>query len=135
MYPRNDLLYAVRQDETDKKTEEGATLDTVIFSFVEELDSRLLVAVLVYVYLSSFNTRKQSKPVVRKVSSNNSNTISLVLMATSSAVQCNAVRKVNDHLALVLLRVSGERHGGDWLDNIWHTCGQELGQTRLHSLY
>jgi len=129
--PRNELLYAVRQDETDKKTEYGATLDT----FVEELDSRLLVVVLVYVYLSSFNTRKQSKPVVRKVSSNNSNTISLVLMATSSAVQCNAVRKVNDHLALVLLRVSGERHGGDWLDNIWHTCGQELGQTRLHSLY
>ena len=51
MYPRNDLLYAVRQDETDKKTEEGATLDTVIFSrmVVEELDSRLLVVVLVYV--------------------------------------------------------------------------------------
>ena len=50
--PRNELLYAVRQDETDKKTEEGATLDTVIFSrmVVEELDSRLLVLVLVYVY-------------------------------------------------------------------------------------
>ena len=52
MDPRNELLYAVRQDETDKKTEEGATLDTVIFScmVVEELDSRLLVLVLVYVY-------------------------------------------------------------------------------------
>ena len=52
MDPRNELLYAVRQDETDKKTEEGATLDTVIFSHMvlEELNSRLLVPVLVYVY-------------------------------------------------------------------------------------
>ena len=127
MDPRNELLYAVRQDETDKKTEYGATLDT----FVEELDSRLLVMVLVYVYLSSFNTRKQSKPVVRKVSSNNSNTTSLVLMAASSVVR-------SEMLMTTLPWFSCGSVGSDTEETGWTISGipgQEPGPTWLHSLY
>ena len=124
MDPRNELLYAVRQDETDKKTEEGATLDTVIFSFVEELDSRLLVAVLVYVYLSSFNTRKQSKPVVRKVSSNNSNTTSLVLMAASSVVR-------SEMLMTTLPWFSCGSVGSDTEETGWTISGIPVARNRV----